>query len=69
MSVPMKRHASSAKGRRRSHHALKKVNLNKCSQCGRAIKAHQTCSFCGSYKGKKVIKVKTDKVKKKKEGR
>lgn len=59
MSVPKKRRTSSSVGRRRSHHALKEVTLNKCSQCGKAVKPHTACSFCGTYKGKQVIKPKT----------
>ncbi len=67
MSVPSKRRTSGKVGRRRSHHALKKVTLTKCPQCGRAVAPHHACSFCGNYKGKTVLKIKT-KEKKKKEG-
>jgi len=58
MSVPKKRRTSSSSGRGRSHHALKKINLTKCSECGKTIKMHETCYFCGSYKGKKVVTIK-----------
>jgi large subunit ribosomal protein L32 len=66
MSIPMKRHTSSAVGRRRSHHALDKKTLNKCTQCGKAVEPHTVCGFCGYYKGKEAIKIKV-KAKKKKE--
>jgi len=59
MSVPKKRRTKSSVGRRQSHHALKKTTLSKCPQCGRAVEPHKACSFCGTYKGKEVIKIKT----------
>ena len=58
MSVPKKRKTSSSVRQGRSHLALKKTNLAKCPKCGRAIKPHTACSFCGYYKGKEVIKTK-----------
>jgi len=66
MSVPKKRRTKSSVGSRRSHHALKKINLKKCPKCGRAVEPHRACSFCGTYKNKEVIKIDT-KDKKKKE--
>jgi large subunit ribosomal protein L32 len=56
MSVPKKRRTKSSQGNRRSHHALKTITLNKCPKCGRAVKPHNICSFCGNYNGKEVIK-------------
>ena len=65
MSVPKKKRTKGSAGKRRSHHGLKSVMLAKCSKCGKAVKPHTACSFCGTYKGREVVKVKT---KKKKEG-
>ncbi len=59
MSVPKKRRTKSSVGKRRSHHALQKTSLNKCPKCGKAIKLHTACSFCGTYKDKEVVKVKS----------
>jgi large subunit ribosomal protein L32 len=59
MSVQFKKHTASKARRRRSHHALKKVTLNKCPKCGKAVLPHSACSFCGSYKGREAVKVKT----------
>lgn len=68
MSVPKKRRTKSSAGKRRSHHALKKTTLGTCPQCGRALKPHTACNFCGTYKGREVIAVKNkDKKLKKKE--
>ena len=57
MSVPKKRRTSSSVGRRRSHHALDKLSLNACTQCGKAVLPHKACTFCGTYKGKETIKI------------
>jgi len=57
--VQMKRHTRHSTGSRRAHDALKKVKLVVCSKCGKAVKPHYVCAFCGTYKGKEVIKVKS----------
>ncbi|NCO79753.1 50S ribosomal protein L32 [Candidatus Falkowbacteria bacterium] len=59
MSVPAKRRSSSEARRGRSHQALKKVHLIKCPKCGKTILPHRACNFCGCYKGREVIKIKT----------
>ncbi len=63
MSVPKKRRTKSSVGQRRSHHALKSVNLSKCPQCGKAVEPHKACAFCGTYKKREVIKIKEKKTK------
>jgi len=70
MANPKKRKTKSAVGKNRAHLALTKKTLNKCSKCGVAVQPHSACGFCGSYKGKPVLKVaskvtKTAKAKKK----
>lgn len=62
----MKRHTSGKVGRRRSHHALKKISLRKCAQCGQPVKPHAACSYCGYYKGREAVKIKNKKKKEKK---
>ncbi len=66
MSVPKKRRTRSSVKRRQSHDSLKKQTLAKCPQCGKATKPHTACGFCGYYKGKLVLKVKSQKSKAKK---
>jgi len=56
MTVRM-RHTRSHTGNRRSHHALRRVNLAKCSHCGNRILPHMVCSNCGKYEGRQVIDV------------
>jgi len=65
MSVPAKRRCRSEVRRGRSHQALKKVKLNKCPKCGKEVLPHTACGFCGSYKGREVLKIKS-KIKKEK---
>ncbi|MFH1773291.1 MAG: 50S ribosomal protein L32 [Patescibacteria group bacterium] len=65
MSVPAKRRSSSEARRGRSHQSLKQVNLTKCKKCDKAVMPHQVCGFCGFYKGREVIKIKS-KIKKEK---
>lgn len=67
MPVPAKRRSRSKARRGRAHLSLKKVTLNDCPKCGRAVKPHTACAFCGSYKDRTVIKIKEKTAKAKKE--
>ena len=55
------RHTHAHTANRRSHHALKKANLQACPNCGVMLKMHTACDACGMYKGKVVRKVKVKK--------
>lgn len=59
MALQSQRRTKSSKKRRASHFALKKQSLVKCVKCGKAIRPHHVCSFCGAYKGKEVVKAKS----------
>lgn len=72
MGLPARHHSRSRVNKRRSHLAIKPINLAKCSHCGEMISPHQVCPFCGYYKEKEVIDVfkgltKKEKKKKQKE--
>lgn len=59
MALQSQRRTKSSKKRRASHFALKKKSLTTCAKCGKPIMPHYACSFCGAYKGKEVVKVKS----------
>ncbi len=56
MGLPGHRRTSSDKRRRAAHFALKETSLQTCAKCSKPVKPHHACAFCGSYKGKVVIK-------------
>ena len=60
MAVPKKKISSSRRGMRRSHDALKKINIMECPNCGEPKLPHQMCLYCNYYDGKDVIEIKVD---------
>ncbi len=66
MAEPKKRLTASRSGNRQSKDALKATTLISCTNCKQKITPHRVCSNCGFYKGKKIIDMKSDIVKKKK---
>ncbi|OGF21974.1 50S ribosomal protein L32 [Candidatus Falkowbacteria bacterium RBG_13_39_14] len=59
MALQSQRRTKSSKKRRASHFALKKQSLAKCLKCGKPVRPHHACDFCGNYKGKEAVKVKS----------
>lgn len=57
MAVPKRRHTSTKRNMRRSHHFRKSLKLVACSKCGTLILPHIACPNCGTYKGREVINV------------
>ena len=55
MAVPRKKVSKSKRNMRRAHHALPKVNLVECSNCGELKRPHHICQACGHYNGREVI--------------
>lgn len=58
MGLPGHRRTSSHKRRRASHFALGKANLTACPKCKKPVQPHHACTFCGTYAGRQVTKVK-----------
>lgn len=59
MGLPSKRRTKSSKLRRASHFALLHPNLGTCSNCGKPVRPHNVCKYCGMYGGKKILAVKS----------
>lgn len=58
MAVPKKKTSKSkSKSRRAANTKLTPVVLTKCPKCGEPKRAHLVCSFCGYYKGKKILDI------------
>ncbi|MEK7505795.1 MAG: 50S ribosomal protein L32 [Patescibacteria group bacterium] len=51
------RHKRGHTRNRRSHHALRALNLSKCASCGALLRSHTMCASCGKYRGISVINV------------
>ena len=66
MAEPKKRMTSTRSGNRRSHLALKNLDLSTCPKCKDPVRSHQVCQTCGTYKGEKIIDVEKNKKKKNK---
>jgi len=67
MAEPKKRMTSTRSGNRQSKDALKSNSLNICSNCKTRVAPHRVCKNCGFYKGEKIIKMKDELKKNKKE--
>ncbi|MBI5405377.1 MAG: 50S ribosomal protein L32 [Candidatus Kerfeldbacteria bacterium] len=59
MGLPSKRRTKQQKRERSSHFALASKGLTTCSHCKRKILPHRVCQYCGYYRGRQVIKMKT----------
>ena len=64
MALPTKKRPKGERKKRAISYALKKINLISCSKCKKPILPYHICSFCGSYAGKEVLKLKFKKSKK-----
>lgn len=61
MGLPGHRRTSSHKRRRAAHFAMKTTTLALCEKCKKTVLPHRACAFCGTYKGRQVIKTKAAK--------
>ena len=57
MAVPRHSHTRSKVGKTRMHKHIKRVALNVCPKCKKAILSHTVCKNCGFYNGREVINV------------
>jgi len=40
---------------RRSHHAVKPIQVQYCKQCNEPVLAHRVCPNCGFFQGRTVV--------------
>ena len=57
MGLPGHRRTSGDKRRRLTHIALTEQTMGKCPKCQKPILPHRACAFCGTYRGRQVIKI------------
>jgi large subunit ribosomal protein L32 len=67
MAEPKKRLTSTRSGNRQSHDAIMGKKLSVCSHCKQSTVSHSVCKNCGFYDGKKIVNLKDEKTKSKKE--
>ncbi|MDD5634537.1 MAG: 50S ribosomal protein L32 [Candidatus Omnitrophica bacterium] len=53
------RHSRSRGRKRRTHYKAVAPSLGTCSHCGKSVRPHQICPYCGYYKDVQVIKIET----------
>ena len=61
MSIPTQKHTKSRTKKRRSVIKIKGQNIKRCPKCKKVVKSHHACSFCGTYKGREVVKIRVPK--------
>jgi len=64
MAQPKKKQTPRRRRTRRAHQKIDVPNLISCDNCGKAIRSHQVCPFCGYYGGELVVAQKVKKEKK-----
>jgi large subunit ribosomal protein L32 len=60
MGLPKRRVSKSRRDKRRTGKSASAPALTTCPDCGEAVPPHQVCPSCGSYKGRKIIKIDED---------
>lgn len=65
MPNPKRRHSKQRGRLRRTFYKVKAKELSKCPQCNKPKLSHRICPFCGYYKGKLYVTIKTVEQKKK----
>ncbi|MFM7159599.1 MAG: 50S ribosomal protein L32 [Planctomycetaceae bacterium] len=55
MAVPKRRQSHARTAKRRSHNAIKGIQLTTCTKCGNQHPSHVICPVCGTYQGRVVV--------------
>ena len=59
MPLPKRQHSKQRGRKRRTHWKASVPSLGKCPQCQKPVLAHRICPFCGFYKGKQIVAIKS----------
>ena len=59
MALPKRRHSSTRRDKSRTHQKLALGQTSVCVHCGRTRRPHHACPFCGFYKGRVAVTIKT----------
>ncbi|MDD2731608.1 MAG: 50S ribosomal protein L32 [Candidatus Pacebacteria bacterium] len=57
MANPKQRHTKSRRNKRRAHIYIQEPILGLCPKCGKRVRSHTVCQYCGYYKGIEIIDV------------
>jgi large subunit ribosomal protein L32 len=57
MGLPGHHRTSSDKRKRAAHFHLDAAHPSLCAKCKKPVMSHKACAFCGTYKGREVIKM------------
>jgi large subunit ribosomal protein L32 len=57
MAVPKRRHSRARGRKRRSHNAIKPIQLVHCAQCQTLAPSHVVCPNCGHYQGRTLVEI------------
>jgi large subunit ribosomal protein L32 len=55
MAVPKRRTSRARKGKRRSHHHIKPMQVQYCARCEQPVRPHRVCPNCGYYQNRAVV--------------
>ncbi|OGX08488.1 MAG: 50S ribosomal protein L32 [Omnitrophica WOR_2 bacterium GWA2_47_8] len=59
MPLPKRQHSKQRGRKRRTHWKIHLKSFSGCPQCKKEILPHRVCPFCGFYKGRPVVAIKT----------
>ena len=62
MPVPKRKLSRARRDSRSANKGIKPKSLAGCQTCQAPIMPHQACFECGYYKGKKILRTKTDRM-------
>ncbi len=62
MATPKRKTSHARTAQRKAHwlSALSAPNTKSCPHCGEVVLAHHACPSCGYYRGRQVVKIKSE---------